>query len=118
MNSFAKAVCFMAVMACIAWVISATDGWWQLLALIPALIGMSMTVDATEKPKKRKEKYRNDQPMIYMVDTRDGGRERVQCHVPVQYDGPWAHFTNEITDYGYHPFRSFYKPKEVRLEQD
>lgn len=98
-------------------IIYITDGWWQLLGFLPVILLAG--VDPTKKSKKEVNPTISDSgDYAYNVYTYEGETTMVECRCPVQFDGGWAHFANEITEFGFYPrgtIRSFYKPRGVEL---
>lgn len=108
-------VCLIAAILLIIWL---TQGWWQLLAVMPFIVLLISTNPGHPERHKGigpRSGGRSEIPLNYTVVERDGERIQVECLCPVQFDGGWCHFTNEVTKAGYHPHLSFYMPRSVIL---
>jgi len=111
MKNFAD-ICLIAAMVVIIYF---NEGWWQLMVLFPFLI-LLVRIESGKDTKKKIDPLEDyPEKMKYEVIASDGEKFDVECEYPVQCVDDWAHFTDEITEYGYHPHAAFYKPRRVTL---
>ena len=89
------------------------EGLWNLITFVP-LIFLTFWYSKPNNPEDVYKTQSYKKPNRYSVLTDHDGWVEIECYAPVQFDGPWVHFTDEITDFGYHPKRSFYRPIEIR----
>lgn len=99
--------------------ITMSEGWWQLLSIMPFLI-LVMRIPPKNPMVRNLGPLPDKKPrlvMNYIVTDSNGEEVEVECTCMVQYNGKWVHFTNEITEFGYHPHVSFYRAQQIRLVQ-
>ena len=95
-----------------------TDGWWQLLTILP-FIGLLAHLEPGRSKKKKQTKNRIEdsdcENYYYEVTDSHGDIHNIECKCPAQFEGQWVHLVNEISEYGFHDVEeSFYKPIRVK----
>lgn len=91
-----------------------SDGWWALLAFMPfILLLVRHTPDS--KVKKKTVVIKSTEEMFRYSVLTGGETITVECECPVQYEGAWAHFPDEIHEFGCHAKESYYMPQRITL---
>ncbi len=108
---------------CMMVIIYWNQGWWQLVAMLPfLLVAINMSpASGQENKSKPGGSATGELEYEYAVADKMGNKVIIKCKCPAQFEGGWAHFTNEIKMnadefFSYIPHLSLYEPLGVELQ--